>query len=381
MRKKTHRASSGNGSVFWSDAQDRYIGEITLGHDERGRRVRKTIVGPRGFKSEDARLGLKDRLQQFRRKHPPVKRGSLHSRLTLSEYLDTWMGSKVGLSEKSRVTYSWAIEEHIKPGLGRITLRELERKHVRAFFLNLPTLGDGGKAKAYMVLRAALNHAVDEDELIAINPAARLKLEKERRRPDIKVWAPGELLCFLATVKKSEHYPLFLVMVVGALGPAEVFGIRWRDVDLEHKRIIIVANLTECEGRLIYKETKKNERQRCVVLPDIALQALRARYDKLNPSSSDYVFSAPEGGGWRRTNFRTRVWLPLIRKAKVTPITLYALRHSSASLMGALDISIFNASRAVGHGNFATTANVYGHFFPETQRDIAAKLNKFFRGI
>ena len=67
--------------------------------------------------------------------------------------------------------------------------------------------------------------------------------------------------------KAYRHFPLFLLAIVGALGPAEVFGIRWKDVDLQNGRVAIIANLTEVEGRLILKETKTPQRRRNVALP------------------------------------------------------------------------------------------------------------------
>ncbi|HEY6325310.1 MAG TPA: site-specific integrase [Candidatus Cybelea sp.] len=366
--------------MYWSAAQERYVGEVTLGRDDRGLRIRKVLVGPRGAKGEEARLGVKDRVEQELRRRPAVKRGQISSRETLGEYLDKWIVGKK-LSASAAANYEWAIEQHIRPALGTTRLRDLDRRRVRAFFSNLPTLGDGGKAKVYTVLRSALNDAVDEYELILVNPAARLKLEKERRRAEIVAWTPEEARRFLKAAKTSEHFPLFLVMLVGALGPAEAFGIRWKDVDLLNGRIAIIANLTEVEGRLVPGKTKTVERQRSIVLPAKVLRALKARHNKSNPAPSDYVFTAPQGGGIRRTTFRSRVFVPLLKKAKVPSITLYGLRHSSASLMAAMDIPLLKASRALGHSDIRTTANVYSHLFPETQREIAAKFDDFLREV
>jgi hypothetical protein len=65
--RKQRRGRTGDGSVYWSASQERYIGEYTLGRDDRGVRIRKVIVGPRGDKSDDARLGVKDRLHRVKR--------------------------------------------------------------------------------------------------------------------------------------------------------------------------------------------------------------------------------------------------------------------------------------------------------------------------
>ena len=379
-RKRQHRANPGSGSVYWSEKQKRYVGEVNLGRDERGVRARKVLVGPRGDKSEDARMGLKDRLEQFIRKRPPSARSQLSSRLKLGEYLDQWLATK-RLSESAAANYSWAIEGHIRPALGSVRLRDLDRNQIRSFFGRLTSLGDGGKGKVQTVLRAALNDAVNERGLLITNPAAGLRLPRSGAFSEIAVWNAEEAKRFLKTARGTEYFPLFLLMIVGALGPAEAFGLRWKDVDLKTGRVAIVANLTEVEGRLILKETKTTSRRRSVALPAILVRELAARHKERKPRPSDFVFTAPEGGGVRRTTFRSRVWLPLIKKAKVPQITLYGLRHSAASLMAAMGVPLLVASRALGHSNIKTTANTYTHLFEESQREVAGKFDKFLKGL
>jgi integrase len=379
--RKQRRSRAGEGSVYWSASQERYVGEVTIGHDKRGR-IRKVIVGPRGRKDDDAKLGVKDRLQRFRRQKLPARKAAITSRTTLGEYLEGWLHGK-DLSEAAMATYGWAIEQYLVPQLGRVRLHDLDRKELRRFFFSL-TLGDASKEKIRTVLRAALQDAVTEEQLIAVNPAADLNIREPgspRAVREVAAWNADQAKRFLRVAKGTEHFPLFLLAIVGALGPAELFGIRWRDVDLKNGRVAISANLTEVGGRLVLKETKTRQRRRNVALPRVALAALLARYKRLKPQPADFVFTAPEGGGIRRTTFRSRVWLPMIKKAKVPAITLYGLRHSSASLMAAMGVPLLVASRALGHSNIRTTADVYTHLFEESQRDVAVKFDDFLRGI
>jgi integrase len=381
MARKRRRARPGSGSVYWSEAQQRYVGEITLGHDERGR-IRSVIVGPRGRKDDDTLLGVKDRLKRLQRQKLPTPKARVSSRVTLGEYLEGWLRDR-DLSEAAVANYTWAVDQYLTPKLGPTRLHDLDRDQLRRFFSSL-TLGDASKEKIRTVLRAALQDAVTEKQWIATNPAANLKIRDPRTARQVReiaVWSPAQAKRFLRAAKHTEHFPLFLLAIVGALGPAEVFGIRWKDVDLQNGRVAIIANLTEVGGRLILKETKTPQRRRNVALPAIAASALKARYNRLKPRPDDFLFTAPEGGGIRRTTFRARVWLPLIKKAKVPVITLYGLRHSAASLMAAMGVQLVVASRALGHSNIRTTANTYTHLFDESQRDVASKFDKFLKNI
>ena len=379
MPRKNGPRPSGAGSLYWSDPQERWVASVTLGSDENGTRIRKVFVGPRGGKSEDDRLGVKDRLERFLRDRAPAGKQRITSRIGLGAYLRNWLEAK-DLSEASRSGYGWAIENHLIPGLGNVKLHDLDRGKINQFFSKLK-MGHASKVKVRAVLRAALEDAVNDGGQLAINPATNIKLPKRNEFSEVSVWSASEAKRFLKAVKGTEYFPLFLLALVGALGPAELFGIRWKDVDLARGAVAIVANLTEVDGRLILKETKTQARRRSVALPRIVLQVLKARYKGAKPKPTDFVFTAPEGGGIRRTTFRHRVWLPLLKEAKVPVITLYGLRHSSASLMAAMGVPILVASRALGHSNIRTTANTYTHLFEESQREVASKFDVFLKDL
>jgi hypothetical protein len=128
------------------------------------------------------------------------------------------MGWRQGPSDSSRANYAWAIEGHIKPALGTRRLRDLERDQIRVFFSKLE-LGDGGRGKVRTVLPAALNDAVAEHDLIAVNPAVGLKIAETQTLTEIAVWNAEQAKRFLRVAKCTEHFPLFLLAIVGARGP------------------------------------------------------------------------------------------------------------------------------------------------------------------
>ncbi|HET6275382.1 MAG TPA: site-specific integrase [Candidatus Cybelea sp.] len=380
MRRKKARANPGNGSVCWNEKERRYVAQISLGFDDRGNRDRRRLVGPRNDKSEDAFYGLKDKMEQLRRKQPPRKRGQVSSRMTLREYLRTWLDNHT-LSEAGHASYTWALEQYLIPHIGDEKLHRLDHERLRVFFSTLTGLSPASKSKIRTVLHKALEDALDKG-LIIVNPASKLDVHdraSKYRPKEIVAWDREEAAKFLRAVERSEHLPMFLIMIRGALGPAETFGIQWHDIQLDRGWVSIVRNLTEVAGTLCApKDVKEQSRRRGFRIPPVALRALRARHKRLRPTPSDYVFTSPDGGPIHLSNFRHRVWLPILKKAKVRPIRLYALRHSSASLMAAMGIPILLVSRAMGHADIKMTANVYSHLFDDAQEAVDEKFDAFF---
>ena len=110
----------------------------------------------------------------------------------MGEWLEQWLAFKESeLSDSATANYGWAIDGHIRPGLGSTRVADLTRSQIKAFFGELPTLGEGGKKKVRTVLCAALNDAMEQEPpLLDHNPAARLKLKRAKGMPprEIAVW-------------------------------------------------------------------------------------------------------------------------------------------------------------------------------------------------
>jgi|ERR1700685_2158142 integrase len=62
-------------------------------------------------------------------------------------------------------------------------------------------------------------------------------------------------------------------------------------------------------------------------------------------------------------NFRSRVFYPALRRAKLRRVRVHDLRHGAASMMIAAGCDIASVSRQLGHANVAVTLGVYSHWF------------------
>ena len=62
-------------------------------------------------------------------------------------------------------------------------------------------------------------------------------------------------------------------------------------------------------------------------------------------------------------------------RAGLPEIRVHYLRHSHASLLINAGVSLYVVSRHLGHSDIQTTANTYGHLYPNTENEIAEILN------
>ena len=97
-------------------------------------------------------------------------------------YATGWIAERPGLRPRTVYLYQGTLAKHLEPSFGRVPLSDIDPATVRRWRSRM--LGEGVSAsmvaKAYRLLRAILNTAVDHDELIRRNPC-RLRVRAARR--------------------------------------------------------------------------------------------------------------------------------------------------------------------------------------------------------
>lgn len=197
-------------------------------------------------------------------------------------------------------------------------------------------LSRGTARNALVVLRACLNHAVEEG-VLAANPAIRLgrllrsKEEPEERKADFLT--ADELSKVLATCRESKprYFPFVLTLARTGLRLGEAVALKWGDIDFNGRFIQVVRNFTG--GRFT---TPKSGRGRRVDISQGLATVLRAELVKAReraleegrPEPVEWVFTDPQGGRIDGCNFRNRVWGPLLQKAGLRRIRIHDLRHT-----------------------------------------------------
>jgi integrase len=86
------------------------------------------------------------------------------------------------------------------------------------------------------------------------------------------------------------------------------------------------------------------------------------------------VFTAPGGGGLRKSNFRSRVWNPAVKAADLDGLTPHGLRHTAASLYISAGTPPKVVQRILEHASITITLDLYGHLYPDEMDTWADRL-------
>lgn len=92
------------------------------------------------------------------------------------------------------------------------------------------------------------------------------------------------------------------------------------------------------------------------------------------------VFPTRVGTPQRNTNAWRRFKRLLKRAGLPVDFRFHDQRSTAASLVIADGASLFDVSRLLGHKDLRTTANQYGHLFPEGRREMDQRMSRLVLG-
>ncbi len=238
--------------------------------------------------------------------------------------------------------------------------------------------------QVHAILRTALNQAV-KWEWLDSNPA--LKATPPRLQThEIVPPEPQDVLRLIveADVTDPDLGAFLRTSCTTGARRGELCALRWRDVDLEERRLVIAHNLVEDrDGKLVEKDTKTHAVRR-IALDDTTVEVLRAHKDRMESRAKEcgtkiepdaYVFTRSVDGRkpWV-PNEVTKVFIQLRNRIGLRGVRLHDLRHFAATRLLAAGVPVRTVSGRLGHANAATTLGVYAHFVEESDREAADAL-------
>jgi integrase len=278
----------------------------------------------------------------------------------------------------------------ILAALGERPIREVSTREISAFLRSLGAEGLTARNvnKHRQVLSAMFQYACREDaHALLANPVAGSDKRPEAPPAALDYYEEHEIEQLAEVTKTGGHRrrerdeldrridaqdaELFRLLFFTGLRLGEALTLRWDDVDLETRTIVVRRGLSaDVEG------IPKGRRFRIVPLARPAVDALRrlsGRGEFLGPE--DYVFANVWGRRLDGSAVRRR-YKAACGAAGLRPLRLHALRHSAGSIVARTADPVF-VRDMLGHAKLTTTDRyVSAKFRPEEY----ARLDAAFGG-
>ena len=225
-------------------------------------------------------------------------------RVRLDDYATRWIAEH-RLSPRTRDLYEGLNRLHLRPFLGHLELSAITPERVRSWRASLLASGrsQGTTAKAYRLLRAVLNTAVD-DGRIKRNPC-RIKGADTTHAAERPVATVAQVFA-LAEAVGRQYRAFVLTAAFTSLRWGELIALRRCDLDLDAGTAFVQRSFIETGGRLEVAPPKNNS-IRIVTLPDVLIGELRTHLERVPDGPEALVFTGERGATPRRGNWRSNV--------------------------------------------------------------------------
>jgi integrase len=340
-----------------------------------------------------------------------VKRGHVTTRLDGNIDLDSfylyWQKHYAEINmEDSTQNVTKSVHARISAMLGHIPLSKINPQHILAFQKRLSapnaSVHNTPLSSAYIkrhleVLKMMLDCAVDWG-FISANPVDKIKMPQRKKS---KKETPNEktLSKFISLVDENENTKHRLwVSLAFAMGlrREEIFGLKWRDIDIPEQTMYIERAAIYIHGKgIVIKDTKTENSVRRVPIPDFICRLLWAWkaevketaqkrnkrkkiVDFADPLHLDaFVFTQPSGDVAHPHSF-TGFLSKFCKQHNLPSISPHVLRHMYGSYLIANNVNIATVSSLMGHANKAFTLKTYIHEVQSLEHQTADIMGNTF---
>lgn len=284
--------------------------------------------------------------------------------ITVGKVYQEWLNAVVNrVKESTLANYQNKFEKHILPEFGDIPCADLTAGRINAFINK--KLADGLSASyvkdILAVFKTMLKYAQDEYGFRLSLKNVILPKSERKQVEKISNAEQKKLVSYLKANMSLTAFGILLSLFMG-LRIGELCGLKWEDVDFQHKVLRIrrtVQRITSANGnrktKIVISVPKSATSFREIAIPDMLMKYFEMFRDK-----ADYfILSGADKPVEPRTmQYRYK---KILQSAEVENHNYHKLRHTFATNSAENGFNVKALSAVLGHSSVTLTLNRYIH--------------------
>jgi len=290
--------------------------------------------------------------------------------VTVGDVLREWLS---GVKERRTITtyetYERSVRNWLLPAFGELPLSGLSPAAIEAAYREWGERGSSPQSilNRHTPLSATLKYAMKRG-YVSCNAASLADLPS-RDEKDKTVLDDDTIRRLVIDAHSNQYGPHAALAVMTGMRLGEVCALKWEDVDMEKREIMVVRSAARSAGRVILKAPKTRSSRRPISLSVGTVGLLKGL-----PRRGEFVF-----GGDSPPNPAT-VSAGVCDLCRRWGVTMHGLRHSHASQLNRMGENIKLVQERMGHSSIKETMDTYTHTLPSQQGGMAERLDDKMRG-
>lgn len=316
-------------------------------------------------------FATKKEAQKCEREFIEMQSGNMN--MKLANFVEVYFNDKgTRLKERSIMTKRTLIETKIIPYFGEKPMNEITAVDIIKW-QNMLMNQEYSPTYLRMIqnqLTALFNHAERFYDL-RDNPCKKVDKMGRSNARELNFWTKDEYEIFIKGFGAEDEMYRIIFQMLFWLGCriGEVLALTASDIDLENGTISVSKTYFRRNKTDYITSSKTESSNRKITIPKFLKGEIKEYLDRqYELAPEDRIFPITDRAVQKKMKQKTE-------ETKLKPIRVHDLRHSHIALLIEKGLQPLVIAQRVGHDSVNTTMNIYGHLYPNKQKEVADLLN------
>lgn len=293
--------------------------------------------------------------------------------MELESFVEIYFKDKKGrLKERSIISKRQMIEQKILPYFGEKRMNEITPAEILKWQNEMMSKGykDTYLRMIQNQITALFNHA-EKYYGLKVNPCKKIEKMGRPNARELNFWTKSEFDRFIESFDEDEsmYKLIFEILFWTGCRCGELLGIFLRDLDFRNNTININKTFYRRNKQDFLTSPKTESSNRKVTVPDFLMKEIKSYTDSIyGIRDNDRIFQITDRAIQKKLKSKSEMLV-------LTPIRIHDMRHSHIAFLIEKNVQPLVIAQRVGHDSVNTTMNIYGHLYPNKQKQIADMLN------